>query len=65
MTQIVQGATFAKKSFTRPTTMSLALEKVGLIAVEQMQDIREMAAVAHVRNRNDNLNQRPSLRVVL
>ena len=61
----ISGASFKKASFSRPTAMSLALEKAGLIPAQALCLVREMAAVAVVKHRNDNKNIRPSLRVVL
>lgn len=60
--KLVQGATFKKKVF-RPTAMSLALAKVGLIPGAHIID--ELARTAVVRNRNDNYNERPSVRIAL
>lgn len=58
----VEGAKFTK-NFFRPTTMSVAMAEAGIIPAPHI--IQDQKNTAVVRNRNDNFNQRPSIRLVL
>jgi hypothetical protein len=57
------GATFGKKakSVFRPTAMSLAMARAGIIPGTHL--VQELCAVAAVRNRNDQRNERLSVSV--
>jgi hypothetical protein len=59
---MLNGATFKKTSrFFRPTAMSLAMAKAGIIPGTHL--VAQQAAVATLRSNNDNLNIRRSVRV--
>jgi hypothetical protein len=62
-TSFIGGARVKGGAFFRPTTMSLAMKKAGLIPDVHL--VKDNKALAILRNRNDNLNQRPSIRVPL
>ena len=63
--EVVQGANFKAKKTTyfRGTSMSVAMAAAGIIPAPHL--IRENAVEAVVRNKHDNLNQRPSARIAL
>lgn len=61
MIKTVTGARFNSPSkFSRPTTMSLVLQKAGLLT--DLPAVVDFHNIAVIRNRHDNLNQRGSTR---
>ena len=61
--RLVAGAKFTKRSFFRPTGMSVALSEVG--AIPDVHLMKENRCGAWLRHRNDEFNQRPSVYVAL
>lgn len=60
---MINGAQFRPKkvSFFRPTAMSVAMAACGIIPAPHL--VRELADMALVRQKHDNLNLRPSVRI--
>ncbi len=58
---MIKGAQFKARSFFRPTVMSAAMAEGGVIPGTHV--IREMANSALLRHKNDNRDERPSVRV--
>lgn len=54
----VVGAKVKASSFDRPTTMSVAMAEAGIIPDVHL--VRDLAATARVRHRNDTRNVRRS-----
>lgn len=57
-TNAIAGAPVKASSFDRPTTLSVAMAKAGIIPDVHL--VRDLAATARVRHRNDTHNQRRS-----
>jgi hypothetical protein len=58
----VPGAVFNKKhSIFRPTAMSVAMAKAGIIPDAHL--VKDMADTVLVRQRNDTKNLRPSIQI--
>lgn len=61
---VVPGTTFhSHANLFRPTALSVAMAAAGMIPDVHL--IGDKAATATIRNRNDNRNQRNSVKIVL
>lgn len=59
----VGSAQFTGRSFHRATVMSVAMANAGIIPAPHI--VVDKVCTATIRNRNDNFNQRPSIRLSL